>query len=262
VSIIIFALTSALGGAIGFMVSVSTNQIAPSFGLIATIKGLVVMILGGIGSLPGAIIGGLLLGVVEFQVLWFLGVTLAFLVVGPSVFADYWERQGWDIWLPVYILLTMGAFVLSRQTGVQLVGRFPFTILLFIAGFMFAWLLFQIPPLQVPLTIPVADVWSTFLFTTFVVAFGEELLFRGFLNSYVAIYSPVAAPFVSAGAWTAFHWGVYGAEPMTLLTIFAMGVGLGMAHLATRDLAGIGLTWGFHSGWNVGVAGALTVIGG
>lgn len=74
VSMIIFALTSALGGAIGFMVSISTNQITPTFGLIATIKGFVVMILGGIGSIPGAIMGGLLLGVVEFQVLWFLGV--------------------------------------------------------------------------------------------------------------------------------------------------------------------------------------------
>ncbi len=74
VSMVIFALTSALGGAIGFMVSISTNQITPTFGLIATIKGLVVMILGGIGSIPGAIIGGLLLGVVEFQGLWFLGV--------------------------------------------------------------------------------------------------------------------------------------------------------------------------------------------
>ncbi|MBI4595704.1 MAG: branched-chain amino acid ABC transporter permease [Candidatus Tectomicrobia bacterium] len=74
VSMVIFALTSALGGAIGFMISISTNQITPTFGLIATIKGFVVMILGGIGSVPGAIIGGLLLGVVEFQVLWYLGV--------------------------------------------------------------------------------------------------------------------------------------------------------------------------------------------
>lgn len=74
VSMVIFALTSALGGAIGFMVSISTNQITPTFGLVATMKGLVVMILGGIGSIPGAIIGGLILGVVEFQGLWFLGV--------------------------------------------------------------------------------------------------------------------------------------------------------------------------------------------
>lgn len=74
VSMVIFAITSALGGAIGFMVSVSTNQITPTFGLVATMKGLVVMILGGIGSIPGAIIGGLILGVVEFQGLWFLGV--------------------------------------------------------------------------------------------------------------------------------------------------------------------------------------------
>ncbi len=47
VSMGIFAITSALGGAIGFMVSISTNQITPTFGLTATIKGFVVMILGG-----------------------------------------------------------------------------------------------------------------------------------------------------------------------------------------------------------------------
>ena len=51
------------------------------------------MILGGIGSIPGAIIGGLLLGVIELQALWYLGggyrdlvaflVLFIFLVVCP-----------------------------------------------------------------------------------------------------------------------------------------------------------------------------------
>ena len=36
-------------------------------------KGLIVMILGGIGSIPGAILGGFLLGIVELQALWYLG---------------------------------------------------------------------------------------------------------------------------------------------------------------------------------------------
>jgi len=44
-----------------------------------------VMVLGGLGSLPGAIVGGLLLGVLEFQATWFLGATyrdmLAFLIL-------------------------------------------------------------------------------------------------------------------------------------------------------------------------------------
>jgi len=59
-----------------------------------TIKGLVVIVIGGLGSIPGAIFAGLLLGVVEFQALWFLGVgyrdilayllLFAFLVLRPS----------------------------------------------------------------------------------------------------------------------------------------------------------------------------------
>jgi branched-chain amino acid transport system permease protein len=33
------------------------------------------MVLGGLGSLPGAIVGGLVLGVLEFEATWFLGAT-------------------------------------------------------------------------------------------------------------------------------------------------------------------------------------------
>ena len=45
----------------------------PFFGLWATFKGLIAMMLGGMGSLPGAILGGLALGVVEAHAQWYLG---------------------------------------------------------------------------------------------------------------------------------------------------------------------------------------------
>lgn len=70
-----FILTSGLGGAIGFLVSMANSTIYPGFGIIATLKGLVVMILGGLGSIPGAILGGFLLGVIEIESLWYLGLT-------------------------------------------------------------------------------------------------------------------------------------------------------------------------------------------
>jgi len=56
----------------------------------------VVIVLGGLGSFPGAVLGGLLLGVVEFQAVWFLGIgfrdifafvmLFAFLVLRPQGF--------------------------------------------------------------------------------------------------------------------------------------------------------------------------------
>ncbi len=45
------------------------------------------MIIGGMGSIPGAIVGGLLLGVVEIQAGWFLGVEFRELVAYLLLFA-------------------------------------------------------------------------------------------------------------------------------------------------------------------------------
>ena len=69
----IFVLTSVFGGLVAFFIAASLHQITPNFGLWATVKGLIVMVLGGIGSIPGAIVGGLLLGVVELNAIWYLG---------------------------------------------------------------------------------------------------------------------------------------------------------------------------------------------
>jgi branched-chain amino acid transport system permease protein len=89
-----FALTSALGGATGFFAAVSLGALQPGIASWMTIKGLVVIVIGGLGSIPGAILAGMLLGVVELQALWFLGIgyrdifayllLFAFLVLRPS----------------------------------------------------------------------------------------------------------------------------------------------------------------------------------
>lgn len=81
----VFVLTSVFGGLVAFFIAASLHQITPGFGLWATVKGLIVMILGGIGSIPGAILGGFLLGIIELQALWYLGASyrdlVAFLVL-------------------------------------------------------------------------------------------------------------------------------------------------------------------------------------
>ena len=68
-----FALVSLIGGVAGFAILATDEQITPFFGLWATFKGLIAMMLGGMGSLPGAVLGGLLLGVVEAHAQWYLG---------------------------------------------------------------------------------------------------------------------------------------------------------------------------------------------
>lgn len=64
VSLYVFALCSALGVAAGVLIG-ALFAVAPGVSGGLVIKGFAVLILGGLGSIPGAIVGGLLLGVSE-----------------------------------------------------------------------------------------------------------------------------------------------------------------------------------------------------
>ena len=60
-----FALGSALAAAGGVLVGVYYNSIDPLMGMTPGIKAFVAAVLGGIGIIPGAMLGGIILGVVE-----------------------------------------------------------------------------------------------------------------------------------------------------------------------------------------------------
>ncbi len=64
VSMFVFALSSALGVAAGTLVG-ALFAVAPGVSSGLVIKGFAVLILGGLGSIPGAIVGGMVLGVSE-----------------------------------------------------------------------------------------------------------------------------------------------------------------------------------------------------
>jgi branched-chain amino acid transport system permease protein len=68
-----FGLASAVGGFAGYLVLAVDQQVTPMFGMWATFKGLIAMMLGGLGSIPGALLGGLLLGVIEAHAQWHFG---------------------------------------------------------------------------------------------------------------------------------------------------------------------------------------------
>ena len=61
---VVFFLGSVLAGAAGILISLETD-IVPSMGLNAVMKAIIASIVGGIGSIPGALLGGLFLGLVE-----------------------------------------------------------------------------------------------------------------------------------------------------------------------------------------------------
>lgn len=60
-----FALGSALAGAAGVLVGIYYNSVSPTMGGVTGYKGLAIIVLGGMGSIPGTVLGGLLVGVVE-----------------------------------------------------------------------------------------------------------------------------------------------------------------------------------------------------
>ena len=57
-----FGLGSALAGAAGILTSIQQPSIDPLMGVNAGLKAFVAAVLGGIGNLPGAALGGILIG--------------------------------------------------------------------------------------------------------------------------------------------------------------------------------------------------------
>ena len=70
-----FALGSALAAAGGVLVGIYYNSIDPLMGMVPGIKAFVAAVLGGIGIIPGAMVGGIILGVVEAMVSGFISST-------------------------------------------------------------------------------------------------------------------------------------------------------------------------------------------
>ena len=67
-----FAIGSALAGAAGVLVGILYNSIDPYMGIQPGIKAFTAAVFGGIGLIPGAFLGGLILGVIEtFVTAWY-----------------------------------------------------------------------------------------------------------------------------------------------------------------------------------------------
>jgi branched-chain amino acid transport system permease protein len=90
----VFAIASALGGVSGLLVGMYYNHIDPAMSFQATLKGVVAQVIGGVGNVPGAIVGSLLLGLTESYGIALFGTTyrnlfafvllIVFLVARPN----------------------------------------------------------------------------------------------------------------------------------------------------------------------------------
>lgn len=70
-----FAMGSALAAAAGVLVGVYYNSIDPLMGMMPGLKAFVAAVLGGIGIIPGAVLGGVIMGIVESMVSGFFSST-------------------------------------------------------------------------------------------------------------------------------------------------------------------------------------------
>ena len=69
-----FIITGLLGGLAGAMIASTVSVLSVLFFLPVTVKGLIVAVIGGLGSIPGAIIAGLLVGGIEEVALLLRGI--------------------------------------------------------------------------------------------------------------------------------------------------------------------------------------------
>jgi branched-chain amino acid transport system permease protein len=76
-----FFLGSALAGVAGIMGGLLFNQVTATIGFIAGLKAFTAAVVGGIGSIPGAMLGGLVIGVAESFVTGYISSTYSNLIV-------------------------------------------------------------------------------------------------------------------------------------------------------------------------------------
>jgi branched-chain amino acid transport system permease protein len=70
-----FVLGSVLAAAAGVLVALQNPKIEPYMGIMPGLKAFVAAVLGGIGNIPGAVIGGLVMGIAEVMVVGYLSPT-------------------------------------------------------------------------------------------------------------------------------------------------------------------------------------------
>lgn len=97
-----FAMGSAMGAMAGILVGLYYNAIFPTMGYVAGIKAFAAAVLGGIGSVPGAMLGGGVLGIAE--------------VMGAGYISSEY-RDGISYAVMIAVILFKPSGLIGKQTG-------------------------------------------------------------------------------------------------------------------------------------------------
>jgi branched-chain amino acid transport system permease protein len=81
-----FFASGALAGASGILFGLSFSIVSPFMGMAPGIKGIAAMIVGGMGNIRGAIVGGMLIGIIEVLSVGYLGATAKDFAVYGALF--------------------------------------------------------------------------------------------------------------------------------------------------------------------------------
>jgi branched-chain amino acid transport system permease protein len=92
-----FVIGSSLAGVAGILYGLSYPKIDPLMGIMPGLKAFVAAVLGGIGNVPGAVVGGLIIGIIE-----------AF--VGGSSFSNYRDAIAFVILIVILLFRPSGLF--------------------------------------------------------------------------------------------------------------------------------------------------------
>jgi membrane protease YdiL (CAAX protease family) len=178
------------------------------------------------------------------------------LINGSALFGPYWSE--YEPILTIYILLDAVLLPLSLMKIIPFLEiTISDAIIVFIPTFLIGGFLFQFLFRTSPITVPVENFFLDFIFQIFVVAFTEEMIFRGVLLQYNLgpipgwVWTGTAFGFAHLNSYTTrlgLDWGA-------LMIAILMGClfGLIVTYFSKMNLSGVGLTitWALHSAWNV-----------
>jgi branched-chain amino acid transport system permease protein len=122
-----FAIGSALAAVAGLLYSVQAGQVNPYMGFTPVLKAFIAAVIGGFGSIAGAVLGGYVLGFLEVLVTSLAGIgdLLPAGSVSPEVrqFLHDWLPSGLASWRDAVVFIVLIVVLLVRPQGI--LGRRP-----------------------------------------------------------------------------------------------------------------------------------------